>query len=79
MELSKETRERVEGVLNSVRAKAARIGQEATATLGTGSAWCHVRVRVLDYKPAYGRDRWTVEPINGNGAITLEAVTFDTE
>ena len=59
--------------------KLKRIGQEATATLGTGSASCQVRVRVLDYKPAYGRDRWTVEPINGKGAITLEAVTFDNE
>lgn len=54
------------------------IGKQATAILGTGSAWCEVRVRVLDYKPAYGRDRWTVEPINGKGTITLEAVRFDT-
>jgi hypothetical protein len=31
-----------------------------------------IPVEVIDYVPAYGTDRWTVEPITGSGTQNVE-------
>lgn len=36
-----------------------------------------VNVKVVDYKSAYGRDRWLVTPVSGSGRIWVESVTID--
>ena len=35
-----------------------------------------VKVKVLDYKNSYGKDRWQVEPVEGAGKIWVESVSF---
>ena len=32
-----------------------------------------VKVMVLDYKQAYGKDRWLVTPVAGDGQVWVEA------
>lgn len=35
-----------------------------------------VKVTVLDYKNSYGRDRWQVTPVEGEGKIWVESVSI---
>lgn len=35
-----------------------------------------VLVTVTDYKNSYGRDRWQVEPVSGNGSVWIESIKF---
>lgn len=32
-----------------------------------------IKVKVLDYKEAYGKDRWLVTPVSGEGVTWVEA------
>lgn len=45
------------------------IGTEQEIPLGT----LMVKVTVLDYKQAYGKDRWLVTPVAGDGQVWVEA------
>lgn len=36
-----------------------------------------VYVKVLDYKNSYGKDRWQVEPVEGEGKIWVESVSIN--
>jgi len=38
-----------------------------------------VEVRVIDYKSAWGRDRWLVEPTSGSGQVWIESISFNLE
>lgn len=46
-----------------------------------GSVWAfgdiHVDVKVKDYKQAYGKSRWLVEPLKGSGEAWVETVRVD--
>jgi len=38
-----------------------------------------INVHVLNFKTAYGRDRWLVKPVSGSGEVWVENVTFNEE
>lgn len=52
-----------------LKEKVAILGTEQEIPLGT----LMVKVTVLDYKLAYGKDRWLVTPVAGDGQVWVEA------
>lgn len=51
--------------------KLTRIG--TTASLKT--AWgFEIWVEIIDYKQSYGRDRWLVKPVSGEGEAWVEKI-----
>lgn len=52
---------------------------EKIGTIGTISCLnkLKVRVRIIDYKYAYGHDRWLIEPVEGSGQVYVENVVFE--
>lgn len=49
--------------------------KEASTKLGKATLKIErleIPVEVVDYVPAYGADRWTVEPITGSGTQNVE-------
>lgn len=54
-----------------MKEKLARIG--TTAELQTSWGFT-VTVEILDYKRSYGRDRWLVTPLKGQGQAWVERI-----
>lgn len=54
--------------------KLASIGKTATIQTEWGF---RILVKILDYKNSYGRDRWLVTPVAGNGEAWVEKITFE--
>ena len=52
--------------------KLEKIGKEGTIFVGG----LKVLVCVKDYKQSYGRDRWLVTPLAGEGEVWSESVNF---
>ena len=52
----------------SYKDKAQYIGKKATVSFGELS----VEVEILDYKNSYGKDRWLVKPVVGEGEAWVE-------
>lgn len=53
--------------------KASIIGKVGSVFLGG----LVVYVKVLDYKNSYGKDRWQVTPVEGEGKIWVESVSIN--
>lgn len=51
-----------------LKEKIAIIGTEQDIPLGM----LMVKVTVLDYKQSYGKDRWLVTPVSGDGQVWVE-------
>lgn len=56
--------------------------KDKLAKIGTGAKvqteWgFYVNVVIKDYKNSYGRDRWYVEPLSGEGGAWVEKIVFD--
>jgi N-glycosylase/DNA lyase len=49
-----------------------KIGKTAEVKLKT----LVFKVKILDYKFSYGRDRWLVAPVAGSGQMWIENVKF---
>ena len=54
---------------------------EAVSRFGTivhvpGPGTMRVECRVTDWKTAYGKDKWRVEPTSGSGAAYVETATI---
>lgn len=48
------------------------IGKQGTIEMGG----LKIEVEVINYKQAYGKDRWEVKPIAGTGTIWVENVAI---
>ena len=48
------------------------VGKQAHVRLGG----MLVKVKVLDYKKSYGKDRWLVEPVAGQGKVWVQELTL---
>lgn len=35
-----------------------------------------INVKILDYKTAYGKERWLVAPVSGSGQVWVQTVTI---
>ncbi len=55
-----------------MKEKLEKIGQVGKIQVGG----LEVEVKTLDYKFSWGRDRWLVEPISGQGQVWSEQVIF---
>lgn len=55
-----------------MKEKIKRIGEVATIRLNGLT----VEVKISDYKNSYGRDRWEVSPVAGNGKAWVENLEF---
>jgi len=53
-----------------MKEKFQQIGKRASIILGGLT----VRIEIIDYKYTYGRDRWLVSPIAGDGSVWVEKV-----
>lgn len=56
--------------------------KEKLEKIGTGAKvqteWgFYVNVIIKDYKNSYGRDRWLVSPLSGEGENWVEKIIFD--
>lgn len=54
----------------------AKIGKGATIKTEWGFL---INVIIKDYKNSYGKNRWYVEPLSGEGGAWVENVLFPTE
>lgn len=59
----------------SLLEKTKLIGKLAMVNIG---GLC-VDVEIVDYKTSYGKDRWLVKPVSGEGKIWVEAFTIKPE
>ena len=48
-----------------------RIGEKTLVSVGG----LRVEVEIMDYKNSYGKDRWLVKPVSGEGEVWME-ITF---
>lgn len=53
-----------------MKEKMINIGKYTTIRVGT----LRVRVEITDYKYTYGRDRWYVKPVAGEGEMWVEKI-----
>ena len=56
----------------TVKEMAECIGKEGSIYNGT----LRIKVRVVDVKQSYGKQRWEVEPVAGSGRAWVESVEF---
>jgi hypothetical protein len=52
-----------------MKEKLQKIGSEATLKTSWGF---NIQVEIIDFKQSYGRDRWLVKPLAGNGEAWVE-------
>lgn len=55
------------------KAKVEQVGKKGLYIVDSGTrTGLRIEVEIVDYKNSYGKDRWLIKPVSGNGEVWTE-------